>query len=237
MQDFLTRRSPTSFVPLPRDLIDYPDIKLVMNLGIDAWIPASAYADILPCLIDRRVAESESSLRALSTAALQEDISSDARRSPRHANPECLNLARTLFQCRKCSRVLHSREALEHSCLYEATSDWNRTADDFPTINGKIPCIKGDIFENAVALYHRGRKAWSASALDYQGIVAASVITMCGKNPHAAGIEELNRCATRLMCLRCSKSNRRALILDWRAAVSDTITGLLVDSELTSTTD
>ncbi|RXW20537.1 hypothetical protein EST38_g5336 [Candolleomyces aberdarensis] len=119
-----------------------------------------------------------------------------------------LDLAITLFACKRCKAILPYHQAISHSCftLSKNIPDKNPTLEQSADPNS---CWN----ETGAAKYHQ-----------VASTSASEIITILGKDPKTATWEELDDARQRLECMRClthtPAGKPRHLIMDWRNAVA-----------------
>ena len=133
--------------------------------------------------------------------------------------PPLLALACAGFKCSSCNSLLSSSTVFVHPCCYPRMEGWEVTMNDEQFLNGRLPAVDIDTYENACLVQFRGQLPWSSSTLisifpTIEGIVKAS-----GENPAQCTSQMLDQKNIYLACAHCSYKGSSLMVMGWRRAV------------------
>ena len=119
-----------------------------------------------------------------------------------------------------CRTVVKAIQAMTHFCCYGHDSEWESTVSS-PWLDGRLPEIVGDLFENACLVHYRGRLRWSPACLRPSRDLTAQIL-----DTYRIKVEDIRlnpstirQTSTRLACKHCSKMGKVLYVMGWEMAV------------------
>ncbi len=214
-------------LPHPADLSRTPEIRTIVELIVDGdtSLSVSVFSRLLPRLVEdwRKAREKELIAMSPFLPDTRRDADSPAASRPTERRSELsspLHLACATYYCSSCHLPLLPSGALVHPCCYQLDTTWEGTVNDKQWLDGVLPIIEGDVYENACLVHFEGRLPWTSRPLRTLDVIMSKIIKACGEDPSKVTIAHMDKLNIQIACSNCAIEGRSALVMGWRAAVS-----------------
>ena len=214
--------------PHAADLAGFVEVRTIVDLEFDPGnvLSSTAFRQLVPRLAERWRADVEAQLLAISSRAHASRTSdpvvdiSIPRRARRHAIvPPTLQLACAGFKCSSCNQLLSPSTVFFHPCCYPQREGWESTVNGEQFLNGRLPTIDMDTYENACLVQFHGQLPWSSSTLVSTLPTIERIVKASGENPTRCTPQMMDQGKIYLACSLCSYKGAWVMVMGWRRAV------------------
>ena len=217
--------------PHAADLAGYVEVRTIIDLEFDpgSGLSSTTFRRLVPRLAERWKNDVEVQLLAISPQLLPDgkpstlvDASIPWRTRQRGTvtPPSSLALACARFRCSACNHLFSPSTVFFHPCCSPRMHDWELTVNDIQFLDGRLPRIDTDTYENACLVQFRGQLPWSSSTLVSIFPTIEKIVKASGENPARCTPETLDRKNVHLACGLCSHKGAWLAVMGWRRAVS-----------------